>query len=112
MLYTVLIFLLGLLTVNSLLVLWFFSPLKTTISEIFLKQTLMPYEFDDRLYFKNKFLGKLSSCWICCSFWLSLLVGTVFSIIFSSYLIINGFALIAFFSYPSVCYLFYRIVKE
>jgi hypothetical protein len=112
MLTTALIYILGLLIVNSLLVLWFFSPLKTTLSEVFLKQTLMPYEFDDRLYLRNKILGKLSSCWICCSFWLSLVIGIIITIIFYNSIVVNGFALITFFSYPSVCYLFYKTVSS
>jgi hypothetical protein len=101
----------GLLTVLSLLVLWFYSPLKTTISEMFLGKTLMPHEFDDWLYFKNKWAGKLATCWICCSFWLSLVVGTIITILFSSVIIFNGFALITFFTYPAIAFLYYKIVN-
>lgn len=100
------IYLLGLLTVNSLLLLWFYSPLKTTISEIFLKKTLMPHEFDDWLFIKNKILGKLLSCWICCSFWLSLFVGFIAQVIF---ILPCYYFLITFFTYPCLCYIFKRI---
>lgn len=106
---TIVIYTLGVFIVNSLLLLWFFSPFKTTISEIFLKKSLMPLEFDDFVYNKNKVIGKLISCWICCSFWLSLIVGIAFSYIFSLPLL---FCLITFFSYPSLCYIFYSFIRK
>ena len=102
-------FILGLLTVNSLLLLWFFSPIKTTISEIFLKKMLMPLEFDDYVFTKNKVLGKLVSCWICCSFWLSLAVGIFFTIAFN---LPVYWPLITYFCYPCLCYLFNVIIKR
>lgn len=102
-------YILGLLTVLSLLTLWFFSPLKTTLSEIFLGKILMPYEFDDYLFAKNKYIGKLLSCWICMSFWLSLIVGFVYSIIFNLTILWGMFC---FFTYPSICYLFYIYSKQ
>jgi hypothetical protein len=101
------LYILGLAAVNSLLLLWFYSPLKTTISEIFLKKTLMPHEFDDWLFIKNQFLGKLLSCWICCSFWLSLIVG-LFIQLFYGFLF--TFCVITFLTYPSFCYLYKKII--
>jgi len=105
----IILYILGLLGVNSILLLWFMSPLKTTLSELLLGKTLMPYEFDDWLFIKNKFLGKLLSCWICCSFWLSLLVGLFSVILFGG---VWYYPLITFFTYPSVCYIFKRLVSE
>jgi hypothetical protein len=102
-------YILGLLTVFSLLVLWFFSPLKTTLSEIFLGKMLMPHEFDDWLFIKNKWLGELLSCWICCSFWCSLFVGFVITITTGQ---IWYFPLITFFTYPGLCYIFKSIIKQ
>jgi hypothetical protein len=102
-------FILGNLIVNSLLLLWFFSPFKTTLSEIFLGKFLMPLEFDDYVFSKNKVLGKLVSCWICCSFWLSLLVGYIISIIFNLTIF---WCVVTFLCYPAICYLFYIAVKK
>ena len=100
---------LGLTFVLSMLVLWFFSPLKTTLSELFLGRTLMPQEFDDVLYMKNKWLGELLSCWICCSFWGSLIIGTIITIVLGKPW---TYPIITFFSYPGLCYLFYSFVKQ
>jgi hypothetical protein len=98
----------GLLTVNSLLLLWFFSPLKTTIGEIFFKKILMPDEFDDVIFNYNKIIGKLISCWICLSFWLSLVIGIILGIITN---VGWHWGVVCFFSYPSVCYVFYKFIK-
>jgi hypothetical protein len=103
------VYLLGLLAVNSILLLWFMSPLKTTLSELFLHKILMPHEFDDWLFVKNKFLGELLSCWICCSFWLSLLVGIVCVVLFGS---AWYYPIITFFTYPCLCYLYKRLISE
>jgi len=103
------LFLLGLLNVNSLLTLWFFSPIKNTIGKIFFKKDLSPMQFDDYLFVKNKILGELTSCWICCSFWLSLLVGAAYTFIFS---LSPLWPLLTFLSYPCISYLFYIIVKR
>lgn len=100
---------LGLTFVLSVLILWFFSPLKTTLSEIFLGKTLMPQEFDDMLYIKNKWLGELLSCWVCCSFWSSLVTGIIFTIISDKPWF---YPLVTFFSYPGICYLYYSLVKQ
>lgn len=102
-------YILGLLVVNSLLLLWFFSPLKITLGEIFFKKTLMPDQFDDLLFIKNKILGKLLSCHICLSFWLSLFVGAVFAVLF----VLPWFwPLMTFFTYPGICYLYLKIIKQ
>lgn len=102
------IFFTGLLIVNSMLLLWFFSPLKITLSEIFLKKTLMPLEFDDYIYSKNKWLGKLLSCNICMSFWLSLAVGIFFMVFFY---MPYYWPFLTFFTYPSICYLYLKLIK-
>lgn len=104
-----LLFILGLSIVNSLLLLWFFSPIKITLSELFLGKSLMPLEFDDYVYSKSKFFGKLNTCWICCSFWLSLTVGVIFCYVSSLTLL---WPLITFLSYPAFCYIFYTFIKR
>lgn len=103
------IYILGCLIVNSLLLLWFFSPLKTTISEIFLKKPLLPLEFDDYIFFKSKVLGKLLTCWICLSFWLSLVVGLIMSLIFNLNI---SWPFICFLTYPCLSYIFYKYISK
>jgi len=89
----------GLTATLSLLTLWFASPLKLTLGKILFKKDLnFLDEFDDILFLKNHFLGKLLSCWICCSFWLSLIVG-----------LILGIPVTAFFSYPCFAYAYYKL---
>lgn len=102
-------YILGLLIVLSLLVLWFFSPLKTSLSKIFFNKFLMPHEFDDYVSLKNQNLGTLISCWVCCSFWLSLLIGILFTFISN---LPWYYPLITYFSYPGICYFYYTIVKR
>jgi len=102
-------YLIGLLTVNSVLLLWFFSPLKITLGKILFKKDLMPDQFDDIIFIKSKILGKLISCFICLSFWLSLVVGLVFTVLFSLPL---WWPFLIFFTYPSICYLYYSNIKR
>jgi hypothetical protein len=103
------IFLIGLLNVLSLLLLWFISPLKITLSKIIFKRELMHDSFDDLLYSKNKFLGELLTCWICCSFWLSLLVGIVYMFVLN---LTPWWPIITFLSYPILCYVFNVFFKR
>jgi hypothetical protein len=100
-----LIFGFGLLAVNSLLLLWFFSPLKISLGKILFKKVLMPHEFDDYISLKNNWLGELIACWICCSFWLSLIIGFVLMVMFSLPLY---WPILTFLGYPCLCYLFYK----
>ena len=74
----------GLLVVNSLLILWFFSPLAHSIGKYFLKKDNI-FTLDNLIDFiaiKYTFFATLLSCWICLSFWLSLFVGIVFTLFF------------------------------
>jgi hypothetical protein len=105
----ILIYIFGLLVVNSFLLLWFMSPLKTTISEVFLGKELLPLEFDDYVFSKSKFLGKLTTCFICSSFWTSLAVGVLLGFIFNLTLF---WPVITFTSYPCLCYVFYTFIKK
>jgi hypothetical protein len=101
-------FIIGLLGVNSILLLWFFSPLKITLSKFFFKADLMPDEFDDKVFIINPLLGKLISCWICLSFWLSLIIGVFLMVILN---LPVYWPLITFFCYPCLCYIFYKFIK-
>jgi len=103
------VYILGLLSLWSLMVLWFLSPLKITLGKLFFKKSFNTLsDFDDYLYIKNRFLGKLLSCWICTSFWTSLIIGIVISCIYTTPLTIP---LITFLTYPGITYLFKIVVK-
>jgi len=106
---TLLQFATGLLTTLSLLVLWFESPLKITLGKVIFNQTLkFVEEFDDILFLKLPLLGKLSGCWICCSFWLSLVVGVILTLCFDLAL---WSPLVTFLCYPSIAYLYKKLIK-
>lgn len=99
----------GVLGVCSFLLLWFVSPLKITLAKIIFKKDIVVLdEFDDILFLKNKILGKLTACWVCLSFWLSLLVGIVLLIGFGS---VWYMPLLTFLTYPSIAYIFKIIIK-
>ena len=102
-------YILGLLFVLSLLILWFFSPLKTSLGKILFKKVLMPHEFDDYISLKSQNLGILISCWVCCSFWLSLLIGIIFMFVSN---LPWYYPLVTYLSYPGICYLYYAFVKR
>lgn len=98
------IYLSGLLVVNSLLILWFYSPIANSIGKIFLKRNNI-YVLDDLLdiiAIKSQFLSTLLSCWICLSFWLSLIVGFVFMFYFE---LPWWYPLLTYFTYPSILFL-------
>lgn len=106
---TVVDFLAGAFAVCSVLLLWFGSPLKITLGSLFFKKTfIVNAEFDDYLFIKNRFLGKLLSCWICLSFWLSFGVGIIFVLGFNAPIVTP---VLTFFVYPSLCYLFKMTTK-
>lgn len=105
----ILFYIIGFLNVLSALLLWFFSPLKITIGKIIFKKELSFMEFDDFLFIKNKFIGELLSCWICCSFWLSLLVGILYTLTLS---LPFFWPLLTFSTYPALCYIYYVFVKK
>lgn len=102
-------YILGLLSVCSLLMLWFVSPLKSTLGQIIFKKNLTPDQFDDWLYIKHPFIGKLLSCWICCSFWLSLFVGVIIWGVFNSSILTP---LLTFLTYPALAYLYKVLIKH
>jgi len=106
---TVFEYILGLFSVCSLLLLWFVSPLKTTLGNILFRKNLTLEQFDDVLYIKSPFLGKLTSCWICSSFWLSLIVGAVMVGTLQASIITP---LITFLTYPGLAYIFKIIIKH
>lgn len=90
----------GLFCTSSLLLLQFYSPLKVTLGKLlFNEDFVVDEEFDDRIFIINKNLGTLVACWTCSSFWLSLLVGTIFLFLFS---LKWWYPILTFFSYPTL----------
>jgi len=105
---SLLAYVVGLLSVCSFLLLWFVSPLKITLAKIFFKKDIVvPSDFDDLLFLKNYILGKLSSCWICLSFWTSLAVGIILTFIGQP----QWFPILTFCTYPSLAYAFKTLIK-
>lgn len=101
--FNFLIWTMGLLSACSILQLWFFSPLKTTLGQFIWKdKVISDSEFDDRLAIINDKLSMLSTCYTCFSFWTSLIVGGIYSYIFS----LNPvWGLLCFFTYPPLIWL-------
>lgn len=100
----------GLLVVNSLLILWFYSPLSSSIGKYFLKNDKI-YTLDnliDFISYKSQFLGTLLSCWICLSFWLSLFVGAILMILFQ---LPFYFPILTYFTYPAILYLVKQLYR-
>ena len=101
---------LGLLNTFTALLIWFYSPLKVTIGQLFFdKDMYLNDQFDTLMLFKNKWLGKLVSCYICCSFWTSVAVGIIYCSIFNlSYL----YPILTATTYPSLAYIFKGIINK
>ena len=104
------LYIIGLLIINSILILWFYSPLTTSISSlIFNKKEIYTFDsFIDFLVIKNIFLGKLLSCWICLSFWLSFIIGILFTIIFNLPI---WYPLLTYFTYPAILFLIKQLYR-
>lgn len=103
-------YLAGLFSVNSLLILWFYSPLSSSIAKyIFKKDNILTFDdFLDFIYVKNEILGKLLSCWICMSFWLSLIAGIGLVICFNLPL---HFPILTFLTYPALLFAIKRLYR-
>jgi hypothetical protein len=103
-------YVIGLLITNSILILWFYSPLTSSISHYFFhkKEIYTFNSFIDFLVIKNAFLGKLLSCWICLSFWLSFIVGMLFTIIFNLPI---WYPLLTYFTYPAILFLIKQLYR-
>lgn len=104
------IYFLGLLIVNSLLILWFYSPLVNSISKYFLKRNdiFSVDQLADLIAIKSSFFSTLISCWICLSFWLSFIVGLFFTMIYD---MPWYYPLLTYFTYPSMLYLVKQLYR-
>lgn len=104
-------YIVGYLIVQTILVIWFYSPLRITIGQLFIdKNMYMTDHFETYMLTLNPYIGKLLSCYICFSFWASLLVGCIVS--FFLYDMSIKIPLITALTYPCVCYLYKSIVDK
>lgn len=100
----------GLLIAATGLLIWFYSPLKTTLGQIFFSKSIYSNDqFETALVLKNKILGKLSGCFICSSFWLSLVIGIG---LFGIFNLEWYFPLLTWFTYPGILYLYKLILDK
>lgn len=99
----------GLGVTLTLLLIWFYSPLRSTIGHFFSKSINSNEDFETALLFKSPFLGKLLGCYICSSFWCSLAIGLIFWVVFS---LPNYFPFLTWFTYPCIAYIYKSIIDK
>ena len=100
----------GLLTTLSTLLLWFYSPLKVTLGQLFINKNLYSADqVETAVMIKSPWLGKLISCYICCSFWISLFVGIILTLAQG---LPGYFPLLTFFTYPCIAYLYKHVIDK
>lgn len=99
-----LFYLSGILITWTVLLIWFYSPAKITLGNILFKEPIFSQnEFDTIMLFKNQFIGKLLSCYICFSFWTSLATGLALYFIFK---LPWFFPVATTLTYPALCILY------
>lgn len=92
------------------LLIWFYSPLKTTLGQIFFSKSIISNDqFETALMITNPILGKLLGCYICTSFWGSFIVGTLLTLSFNLPLY---FPVLAWFTYPCLAYIYKLLVDK
>ena len=99
----------GLGVTLTLLLIWFYSPLRSSIGWLVNKNINSNSDFETWLLLKTPFLGKLLGCYICCSFWLSLIIGLLFWYFFKLSLC---FPILTWLTYPSLAYLYKTIIDK
>jgi hypothetical protein len=100
----------GLAANCSALLIWFYSPLKITLGQLFIDKNLYSIDqVDTAVLILNKWIGKLISCYICMSFWVSLLIGLLYLLFFDAP---AWFPMLTATSYPSLCYIFKKIIDK
>lgn len=106
----ILFYILGLLAVWNILVIWFYSPMRITIGQLLFSKDLYTFDqFETYIMSKNIWIGKLLSCFICFSFWTSLLLGICFYFIFSLPLF---FPLLTCLTYPGICFFVKSFIEK
>lgn len=101
----------GYLITQTIILIWFYSPLRITIGQLFIDKTIyMTDHFETHLLMISPFLGKLLSCYICFSFWTSIIIGAAG--LFICYDVPLYAPLLTGFTYPCICYLYKSIVDK
>lgn len=104
-------YLFGYLVVQTILVIWFYSPLRITIGQLFFDKNMYTTDhFETYILSISLFLGKLLSCYICFSFWVSVIIGCVGSLLLYDMKVIVPF--ITALTYPSICYFYKSIIDK
>jgi hypothetical protein len=110
MIDTLCLYFLGWLVVQTICIIWFYSPFRLSISPfLFGHNGVNTFdEFETLLLIRSSFFGKLLSCYICFSFWTSIIVG-----IAAIFLINTPYwtCLLTGLTYPAICYLYKSIVE-
>jgi hypothetical protein len=105
-------FLLGFFALNSILLLWFYSPLKLSLAKIIFKEDIFEHDKFEELIlirWRSLNLATLSSCYICFSFWTSLIIGFILMFLFN----LPWYTpIVTFLCYPSLAYAFKKIFFE
>ena len=103
-------YLIGLAATLTILVIWFYSPLKITLGQLFIDKNLYSLDqVETAVLIKNKWIGKLISCYICFSFWTSLFVGLI---LYKALDLPWYFPILTWFTYPSIAYLYKSLVEK
>jgi len=100
----------GLFITWTIVLIWFYSPLKVTLGQLLIDKNLYSNDqVETAILLKNAWLGKLLSCYICFSFWTSLIVSLNLYLLFN---LPKHFIFLTWFSYPSLCYLYKKIIDK
>jgi len=100
----------GLLMVINVCLIWFYSPFRVTLGQLIFDKSIDDEDqFETHLLLFNSVIGKALSCYICFSFWTSLLIGVL---AFISGLAPFCFVFIAPGTYPGICYLYKAIIDR
>ncbi len=102
-------YIVGLLIVQTICMIWFYSPIRITLGQIFFNSRITSTEeFETYMLLKSMLFGKLLSCYICFSFWTSLFTGITFFILF---FLPVWWVLLCPLTYPSLCFI-YKLVTD
>ena len=103
-------YLIALAATQSLLVLWFYGPLRSSLGRMFIDKNIITNDdFNIALQVISPFLAKLFSCYICCSFWFSLAVGLGLCIGLN---LTPWFPVLTFSTFPSFTFLYKLLVDK
>ena len=104
------LYFLGYLTVQTILVIWFYSPFRISLGQVLFDREMFTFDqFETHLLIRSAILGKLLSCYICFSFWISLLIGVFLTAIG---VVPLYFPAVTAMTYPAICYLYHSLTNK